>query len=82
MPYKRSEAGFARIADTSIYTRNILAQAREAFRTHCRVGVTPLSGGRVSVSVMPAEESTAEAPRIVLEFWNYCLDLVSKEKLE
>jgi len=74
--------GFSRCIDNSLYSRKALVNAREAYVDYCSVLATPKTDGLVDVTVTVKPEYARESRQVTLEFWNYLLDLVCKQKIE
>jgi len=73
---------FVREIDNGIYSRKVLADTRDAYRSYCDVSVTPLPNNRASVSLAVKKEYMVDSRQIVLEFWNYFLDSACKAHLD
>jgi hypothetical protein len=73
---------FTRTIDNALYTRKALADARDAYRDYCVVKTVPRSDGLADITVTVKDEYCADARQVTLEFWNYFLDTVCKQRLE
>lgn len=71
----------SRTVSTTIYSRSALSRTQAAFGEHCQVSIAPSASDRLFVSITPLATSHQEAKSMILEFWNYCLDLSCQEKL-
>ena len=66
---------FARTIDNNVYPRKALAEARDAFKNHCTVKISPITSREIIVTIFVDSVLTADdARQIILEFWNYALD--------
>mgnify|MGYP000659282151 CR=1 FL=1 len=70
----RVEQPIERIIDHSIYPRQALADARQAYKEYCIFKVSPMSHGRAAIQIQVKPAQVADTRQIVLEFFNYALD--------
>ena len=71
----------ARHIHNSIYTRRALASTREVYNAYCDVRVRPEEDGRVEIVLTVKPEFREQARQVILEFWNYFLDLSCQQHL-
>jgi hypothetical protein len=60
--------------DHSLYPRNALADARQAFRDYCSLQIAPLSNDRAEVTITINDTYDSDGRQVVLDFLNYLLD--------
>ncbi|HDL85391.1 MAG TPA: hypothetical protein ENH11_03540 [Candidatus Acetothermia bacterium] len=75
-------AFFTRSIDNALYTRRALGEARNVFTKYCVVRATPEANGRVTVTVTVNPEFQRDTRQIILEFWNFFLDITCQQRFE
>lgn len=70
-----------RYIHNSIYTRKALATTREVYHAYCDIKVRPEKEDRVEITLTVRPEFKGQARQVILEFWNYFLDLSCQQHL-
>jgi len=65
----------------NIYTRKALALSRDAYTSYCDVRVKPQDHGYAEVSISVRPEFSGQGRQVILEFWNYFLDVSCQQHL-
>lgn len=73
---------FTTILSNDIYPKQVILESKLAFSDFADFSVTPVSAGKISLSIRPREEYEQQSREIILSFFNYALDLAAKFHLE
>lgn len=68
--------------DHSLYPRNALADARQAYRDYCSLKIAPLSNDRAEVTITVNDKFDSDGRQVILDFLNYLLDRSAQIKFE
>jgi 3-polyprenyl-4-hydroxybenzoate decarboxylase len=68
--------------NTRIYTREAVESACRVYDAYCTVRLVEVDDGFMLATVVVKGEYEREARQVMLEFWNYLLDLSCQHRLE
>jgi hypothetical protein len=71
-----------RFIDNTIYPKKAVADARMAYRNYCDFAIDTNGNHlpKLTVTVKPKYQDNSQ--QIILEFWNYLLDIACQIKME
>lgn len=69
-----------RILDNNLYPKRAVADARTAYRDYCDVRVTQ-DNAFLTLTIQVKSKYQKDGHQIILEFWNYLLDISCQMKI-
>lgn len=73
---------FSRNIDNSIYPKKAVADARMAYRNYCVFSIDICNNNLPKLTVKVKPKYQKNSRQIILEFWNYLLDLSCQIKMK
>jgi len=72
----------ARFLDNTLYPKKAVVDARMAYRSYCDFSIDATSSHLPKLTVTVKTKYQDNSHQIILEFWNYLLDLACQIKTE